>query len=293
MFRSNALDRKIYVPRNSVDAYKSATNWSTYADRIYPLSVYEGGGLVSFADPAVEAVCLANFDTDGNGFITKAEAEAVTTIGTKFSQNTEITSFEEFRYFTGVKALGYTYSSTREGFADCTDLYVVTLPESLTTIGVNCFGGSGVEVVNLDNVTGIYNSAFSSSQIEEVYAPKLTTVGTNVFLNCTNLRRVTSLGNLTDIPAGGASWGFFGGCTSLTFAELPETITNIGNNAFRACTSLQTVIVRATTPPTLGTGNAFSNANIYVPDNSVQAYKEASGWSAHASRIKPLSEYTE
>ena len=25
----------IYVPRGSGDAYKTATNWSTYADRIY------------------------------------------------------------------------------------------------------------------------------------------------------------------------------------------------------------------------------------------------------------------
>jgi hypothetical protein len=34
MFSSNASDRIIYVPTSSVDAYKSATNWSTYADSI-------------------------------------------------------------------------------------------------------------------------------------------------------------------------------------------------------------------------------------------------------------------
>ena len=34
MFDNNASDRKIYVPRASVDAYKSAKNWSTYADAI-------------------------------------------------------------------------------------------------------------------------------------------------------------------------------------------------------------------------------------------------------------------
>ena len=34
MFRSNALDCKIYVPRNSVDAYKSAEHWCDYADYI-------------------------------------------------------------------------------------------------------------------------------------------------------------------------------------------------------------------------------------------------------------------
>ncbi|MBQ7856579.1 MAG: leucine-rich repeat domain-containing protein [Alistipes sp.] len=34
MFNSNASDRKIYVPRASVDAYKSAQYWSAYADSI-------------------------------------------------------------------------------------------------------------------------------------------------------------------------------------------------------------------------------------------------------------------
>ena len=31
---------KVYVPNESVDIYKAATNWSTYADRIKPLSEY-------------------------------------------------------------------------------------------------------------------------------------------------------------------------------------------------------------------------------------------------------------
>ena len=34
MFNNNATDRIIYVPTASVDAYKSATNWSSYADAI-------------------------------------------------------------------------------------------------------------------------------------------------------------------------------------------------------------------------------------------------------------------
>ena len=37
-FNSNASNRLIYVPDGSVDAYKAATNWSTYADQIKGLS---------------------------------------------------------------------------------------------------------------------------------------------------------------------------------------------------------------------------------------------------------------
>ncbi len=34
MFYNNASDRKIYVPMESVEAYKSASYWSDYADAI-------------------------------------------------------------------------------------------------------------------------------------------------------------------------------------------------------------------------------------------------------------------
>ncbi len=37
-FQNNDASRLIYVPDALVDAYKSATNWSTYADSIRPLS---------------------------------------------------------------------------------------------------------------------------------------------------------------------------------------------------------------------------------------------------------------
>ncbi|HAE25484.1 MAG TPA: hypothetical protein DCG33_09100 [Prevotellaceae bacterium] len=33
---------KYYVPDDLVDAYKTATNWSSYASFIYPLSAYTG-----------------------------------------------------------------------------------------------------------------------------------------------------------------------------------------------------------------------------------------------------------
>lgn len=39
---SGLKDGYIYVPDDLVDSYKSATNWSTYADQIKPLSEYEG-----------------------------------------------------------------------------------------------------------------------------------------------------------------------------------------------------------------------------------------------------------
>lgn len=41
MFSSGSTPT-IYVPDEAVDAYKSATNWSTWASKIRPLSEYDG-----------------------------------------------------------------------------------------------------------------------------------------------------------------------------------------------------------------------------------------------------------
>lgn len=240
----------IYVPDASVDAYKSATNWSQYSDRIYPLSVYEAGGLenvITFADPAVEAICLANFDTDGNGVLMKSEAEAVTTIAKKFNGNAEIESFPELNLFTGVTTLG------DNSFENCTNLKEVGL-ENIVTITRT--SGSG---------------AFYKSGIETAILPNIQNLGAWAFRECTNLHSV-----------------FVG-----------KDCTNIGNWAFYNASALTTFVCLADTPPTIVDGSfiysaiSYGNGNIYVPDESLSAYQNATNWSAYMSRIFPLSQLEE
>ena len=86
---------------------------------------------------------------------------------------------------------------------------------------------------------------------------------------------------------------------ALKYVEFQDKITSIGNMAcFTNSTSL-TVICRAVTPPSLGTGNnsfgdrAVNRINVYVPDESVDTYKAAARWSAFATKIHPISEYSD
>ena len=78
----------------------------------------------------------------------------------------------------------------------------------------------------------------------------------------------------------------------LTSVIIPDSVTNIGDSAFANCNFLTSVTVKATTPPTLGndvfTNNA-SDRKIYVPSESVEAYKSASGWSVYADSIQAIS----
>ena len=69
---------------------------------------------------------------------------------------------------------------------------------------------------------------------------------------------------------------------------IPDTVTEIGDNAFYGCYQLASITCLAATPPALGT-YAFSSDTagftIKVPAASVAAYKAADGWKDYASYI--------
>ena len=115
------------------------------------------------------------------------------------------------------------------------------------------------------------------------------TIGTAAFQNCSALISITLPNAVTTITSNAFNSS---GITSIT---IPSPVTSIGSNAFYNCTYLGYVVIQATTPPTLGNGNVFSRTNncpIYVPDESVEAYKAAANWSSLASRIFPLSDFS-
>ena len=129
------------------------------------------------------------------------------------------------------------------------------------------------------------------------------------FYGCQNLKTINIPNSVTSITAGGFTDCYvlknviipnsmitldsqaFSNCRAFTNVIIPNTITSIGVSAFRGCTNLTSVTVEATTPPTLGT-NVFNNTNanlvIYVPSQSVNAYKTATNWSTYATKIQAI-----
>ena len=70
-------------------------------------------------------------------------------------------------------------------------------------------------------------------------------------------------------------------CSSLTSVTIPDSVTSIGEEAFSSCCSLTSVYCKPTIPPTGGYEMFYKNASgrkIYVPRNSVSAYKSAQYW---------------
>jgi hypothetical protein len=120
-------------------------------------------------------------------------------------------------------------------------------------------------------------------------------LGNQAFAN-TDIEEVLDLGSITQLSTNQWGAGVFSNCGQLTRVVLPETLTSIGYDPFAKCNSLQAIICKAVTPPTLGHQMALqssdtNNCPIYVPDASIDAYKAAANWSYHAARIKGISEY--
>ena len=78
----------------------------------------------------------------------------------------------------------------------------------------------------------------------------------------------------------------------IRYLVLPSTITTLGHECLKPVDYCSYIVFKSINPPSLNV-NAFglpSGCKIYVPDDSVDAYKTATNWSTWASRIIPLSE---
>lgn len=197
-----------------------------------------------------------------------------------------------------ITALPKTYDSS-QNYGSKSVLKEVVLPSTITQIvDYSFYKYTALTKVDIlwDVITYIGTSAFdgcTSLIIEELSLPNITQIYNYAFRGVT-VKRITNLGSAITI----IRVGCFYNSKNLTYVNIPAQVTDIYNEAFRYCTSLVAFICNPTTPPTLSSTNAFSNTPIasgtgyiYVPDESVDAYKSA--WSTYAGVIKPLSEYVE
>jgi len=179
----------------------------------------------------------------------------------------------------------------KEAFKQCSKLQTVKLPDSVTSIGgwafYECTSLKSVTIP--DSVTSIGGWAFYGCRsLTSVTIPdSVTSIGDWAFWACRSLTSVTIGNSVTSI----GNYAFYE-CTSLKSVTIPDSVTLIEEYAFHGCTSLIEVYCKPTTPPTFGsialpTNNA--SLTIYVPTDSVDAYKAKDGWKFYADYIKPYN----
>lgn len=160
---------------------------------------------------------------------------------------------------------GETVTKLGATFMSCPNITAVEIPNSVTTIGMQSFKDCSV----LTSLT-IPNS--------------VTSIGIDAFYDCSSLTSVNIPDSVTSI----GDYAFYGYDSQLTTVTIGSGITSINSGAFQGGSRITTITLKAIIPPEL-VNNPFnvnvSGLKIYVPSESVNAYKTANGWSAYSSKI--------
>jgi hypothetical protein len=181
-------------------------------------------------------------------------------------------------------------------FSGCKRLSVVPFPSGLTSIGSQAFQNcSGLTKITIpDSVTSIGSSAFNSCTA--LFSIKLPSDATSYggFSGCTALREVNIPDNATTIESTS-----FKSCPNLFNLEIPSGVTSIGTMAFMDSTSMERIVFKPTTPPTISVSSSantwpFKNnsATLEVPyseDHSILAAYESAENYPPANRIVEAS----
>ena len=103
----------------------------------------------------------------------------------------------------------------------------------------------------------------------------VTEIGNYAFVRCETLENIIIPEGVTTIRDGA-----FYECTSLSSIKLPESLTQLTQQwIFGGCTSLKEVFFFAKTPPYIAYGMFIGiTPTIYVPEESLDAYKKALYW---------------
>lgn len=311
----------IYVPAESVQAYKEASGWSSYASRIYAIgdekrlninhlslgdfrrrimlgisrpkaslyppdyvddgkiwayiSVPEAGtyrisdGYMGswFNDVELDGVSFGNYNRDQtlpqgehiikytlkNTSVYPAWSRGLSSIFTLIIMPSTITQIDNYSFYGSQGAVAK----------------VLMDKSKIVSIGDGCFFHSTVDIGNVDfpvlqSLTNAFNDYYRAGQCIQKNLGMITTITSQAFRGCIFKDKTY---------------------------RIPATVTSIGDLAFYNNSYDLIYYLYPPTPPTLSSQWVFrAPAAIYVPAESVQAYKEAAGWSTYANKIQAIPE---
>ena len=210
-----------------------------------------------------------------------------------------------FRGCSGLTSvtIGNSVTSIGEGaFSGCSGLTSLNIPSSVDSIGVFAFSNCknitklSIEVGNAKYFTDGHSilkklegnkvdlNSFVVWDSSYIIPNSVTSIGYGAFGGCSGLTSVTIPNSVTSIGERA-----FSGCTNLKDLSLGAGLRNIGDFAFANCAAIRKITCYATQPPSAGPfsffvdgqppqNEVYENADLYVPQESLNDYKNASVW---------------
>lgn len=222
---------------------------------------------IKFADAAVKALCVTNWDTDKDGELSEEEAAAVTSLGSVFREQKTIVTFDELVYFTGLIAINdYAFYKS--------SIQQVIFPPTVTAIG---------------------EYAFSQSSIgSELKVPgTIKDIKRYAFYNCKQLNTVL-------LDEGVETIGYHSFSGPIRLLSLPESITFLSSYAVDPYVNSSSsgmfmpegdlyVFTKSAVPPAINDYAfyyVFAAAHLIIPYGSESTYKDAWPWSHFGEYIE-------
>ena len=187
-------------------------------------------------------------------------------------------------------------------FSGCTSLTSITIPKSLTSIGDNAFNScSSLEAVHISDIEawckcetaeGSFcsvpfdsykaNLYLNGDIVTELTIPYSVKKIGRQFSGCQSITSVIILDGVTEIQEEA-----FYCCDNITSIVIPNSLDKIGERAFGGLYNLASITCRATLPPTFSNNtfeaNTYSSCKVFVPEESLNDYKEDVDWSAFSN----------